>query len=334
MMRLTFSALIAVLHVSNTWAGNETFLTPEDMERARATLASGNFLAGGDSELACSSESRREERPLDRVYDANVLRHWPGGIVPYKFISNTFTNNAKDVIAQAIAHIEQNSCIQIRPATPSDVHYVGMTNEPNGCYASLGFSEGKGFQNQHHTYNLSPGGCDVYRDDFVFINWINIESGKEHNFFKTRSPTTPASVPICNSGPTSSGPDFSGCTTSSVTDTYGFAYDYQSVMHYSKTAFAVSNSVQTITPIPTASVTVGNNVGMSPLDISKLNAAYNCPNRSPSSSCDMSLIGTMGTLDQSTAMDGCEIFITVPVGHTIEFFFTDFNVIDVKMHGI
>ncbi|XP_059095194.1 hatching enzyme 1.2-like [Tigriopus californicus] len=217
---------------------------------------------------------------------------------------------------------------------------------PMGCYASLGFSEGKGFQNQHHTYNLAPGGCDYVstavheflhilgasheqtrpdRDDFVFINWTNIESGKEHNFFKTRSPTTPASVPICNSGPTSSGPDFFGCTTSSVTDTYGFDYDYQSVMHYSKTAFAVSNSVQTITPIPTASVTVGNNVGMSPLDISKLNAAYNCPNRSPSSSCDMSLIGTMGTLDQSTAMDGCEIFITVPVGHTIEFFFTDFN---------
>ncbi|TRY78695.1 hypothetical protein TCAL_15287 [Tigriopus californicus] len=243
---------------------------------------------------------------MDRVYDANVLRHWPGGIVPYKFISTTFTKIAKDVIAQAIAHIEQNSCIQIRPATPSD-------------YVSTAVHEFL------HILGASHEQTRPDRDDFVFINWTNIESGKEHNFFKTRSPTTPASVPICNSGPTSSGPDFFGCTTSSVTDTYGFDYDYQSVMHYSKTAFAVSNSVQTITPIPTASVTVGNNVGMSPLDISKLNAAYNCPNRSPSSSCDMSLIGTMGTLDQSTAMDGCEIFITVPVGHTIEFFFTDFN---------
>lgn len=141
--------------------GNQTFLTHEDMERARANLASGNFLVAEGSELACTAESRREQGALDRNYESDVLRHWPGGIVPYKFISTTLSNNAKSVIAQAIAHIEQNSCIQIRPATASDVHYVGITDDSNGCYASLGFYESKGFNNDHHTYNLAPGGCDV-----------------------------------------------------------------------------------------------------------------------------------------------------------------------------
>ncbi|KAI4896031.1 hypothetical protein NFI96_006152 [Prochilodus magdalenae] len=51
--------------------------------------------------------------------------------------------------------------------------------------------------------------------------------------------------------------------------------DYSSVMHYGKTAFSI-NGLDTITPIPDASVQIGQRVDLSAIDILRINTLYKC----------------------------------------------------------
>ena len=81
------------------------------------------------------------------------------------------------------------------------------------------------------------------RDDYVEIVWDNIEIGKQNNFIKHETSTS-----------------------------YGFPYDYASVMHYSDKAFS-HNGERTIVPKdPTAKI--GQREKMSDTDIQKLNKKY------------------------------------------------------------
>ena len=61
----------------------------------------------------------------------------------------------------------------------------------------------------------------IFRDDWVKINWENIEPGYYGNFFKY--------------------------TEEEVTG-FGVDYDYDSAMHYSRTGFSI-NGEDTITPL-------------------------------------------------------------------------------------
>uniref|UniRef100_A0A667XDI2 Metalloendopeptidase n=1 Tax=Myripristis murdjan TaxID=586833 RepID=A0A667XDI2_9TELE len=53
-------------------------------------------------------------------------------------------------------------------------------------------------------------------------------------------------------------------------------YDYSSVMHYGRTAFASQFGKETITPIPDPSVPIGQRQGMSDIDIRRINTLYKC----------------------------------------------------------
>ena len=83
------------------------------------------------------------------------------------------------------------------------------------------------------------------RDQYVTINWDNIDSEQQHNF------------EICT-----------GC------DNQDTPYDYESVMHYGPTAFALNPSINTIdTP---NGEDIGQRNGFSDLDIIGLNKLYPC----------------------------------------------------------
>jgi hypothetical protein len=58
-------------------------------------------------------------------------------------------------------------------------------------------------------------------------------------------------------------------------DTLGLSYDYDSVMHYSKTAFS-RNGNPTLLPIRDTSAVIGQRHGFSRLDIEKVNTLYRC----------------------------------------------------------
>jgi len=83
------------------------------------------------------------------------------------------------------------------------------------------------------------------RDDFVTINWENIQDGKEHNFNKY---------------------------TAAEVDPHGVVYDYGSIMHYSSKAFAEDPNIDTI--IAPESVSIGQREKLSPNDKMKINNMY------------------------------------------------------------
>ena len=86
------------------------------------------------------------------------------------------------------------------------------------------------------------------RDEYIRINWDNIEPGMEYNFDKY------------------SWNDIQNLDV---------AYDYGSVMHYGTHAFARGYG-PTISPRNSSATIIGQRHGLSPLDIEKINRLYEC----------------------------------------------------------
>ncbi len=61
---------------------------------------------------------------------------------------------------------------------------------------------------------------------------------------------------------------------SEFVSTQGIEYDYESVMHYPRTAFVAEAGKQTITPIKETTVTIGQRSGLSQSDINHVKALY------------------------------------------------------------
>nr|CAD7410160.1 unnamed protein product [Timema cristinae] len=88
------------------------------------------------------------------------------------------------------------------------------------------------------------------RDTYIKIAWQNIQSGMEVNF-KAR--------------------------LSSEAQTFGFPYDYGSVMHYRATAFSKDGNSATIVPSDNDELfKIGQREKASTIDLAKLNKLYNC----------------------------------------------------------
>uniref|UniRef100_A0A672N8H6 Metalloendopeptidase n=1 Tax=Sinocyclocheilus grahami TaxID=75366 RepID=A0A672N8H6_SINGR len=84
------------------------------------------------------------------------------------------------------------------------------------------------------------------RDQYVKINWEYIPTEKASNF------------QIRN------------------TNNQNTTYDYGSIMHYGKIAFTTQAGKETITPIPDATVAIGQRQDLSKLDILRINKLYGC----------------------------------------------------------
>ncbi|XP_023284970.1 meprin A subunit beta-like [Seriola lalandi dorsalis] len=90
--------------------------------------------------------------------------------------------------------------------------------------------------------------------------WDRIKTGKEHNFKKHND---------------------------TVSSALGVPYDYGSVMHYSKTSFNIGSEPTIVTKIPHFKDVIGQMMGFSSSDLTKLNRLYNCTKSSSFvDSCD------------------------------------------------
>ncbi|WP_255294263.1 M12 family metallopeptidase [Bacillus toyonensis] len=176
---------------------------------------------------------------------------WPGGIIPYR-IDASLTNQQR--VTDAIFHWENRTFIRFVPQT-TETNYV--TFRPStSCSSQIGMQGGQQFINLGndcstgntiheigHTVGLYHEQSREDRNNFVRINWDNIEVGKEDNFDQA--------IP--------------------VSDDYG-PYDYGSIMHYG-THFFSKNDLPTIEPL-TPGVTIGQRDGLSKGDIATVYSLY------------------------------------------------------------
>ncbi|CAD7089231.1 unnamed protein product [Hermetia illucens] len=200
--------------------------------------------------------------PPGRNGITNTNQRWTNKIVYYD-ISPSFTGPEKNYIIGAINAIQAASCVRFERRSNQN-NYVYVTRENSGCWSYVGMIGGR------QDLNLQANGCVYHgtavheflhalgfhhqqsassRDNYVSIEWGNVQSGTEHNFDKYSS--------------------------SQVTD-FGFGYDYESIMHYDQYAFS-KNGGRTITTHNAAYQNViGNRNDLSHFDIQKLRAMYNC----------------------------------------------------------
>ena len=180
---------------------------------------------------------------------------WDGSIIPFELPNNL---RAKEDILRAIVHINKNTNLALIPRTNQE-DYVKFID--NGfCESYIGRQKGRqdisvtggcGFGAAVHEIIHAAGFWHEQsrkdRDQYVNIFWKNIPSKEVHNF-----------------------------QSYIEKDDYGIDignYDYASIMHYEKDAFAIDKSKPTILP-KDLTIPIGNRSGLSAGDIAGINMMY------------------------------------------------------------
>ena len=164
----------------------------------------------------------------------------------------------------AIEEYHNKTCIRWVPKT-NEASFVSIVNGATGCWSFVGKQGGKQLVNfdttrpciQHyvivhelaHALGLIHEQSRFDRDNFVNVLWPNIQPGFQHNFKKYDR---------------------------EVLSTLKQPYDFDSVMHYPNNAFAKLPSLHTLEAKGSSDRRLGNQDGLSPYDVMKLRAAYQC----------------------------------------------------------
>ncbi|CAF1376643.1 unnamed protein product, partial [Adineta steineri] len=200
------------------------------------------------------------------VGEAAQEARWTNGIVPYVIKSGDFNAEQEAVILKSMRRLEQivainnKLCIQFRPKISTDQHFTTIKTGI-GCTSTVG-------QNWYSTKELTLGNGCIHegtimhellhtlgfwheqsrpdRDNYVTIEYANVEPGLEHAFNKY---------------------------TTSV-DTLGTPYDYESLMHYGSHDFS-SNGKPTIVP-KNSTAKIGQGHSLSRIDILEVQLYYQC----------------------------------------------------------
>ncbi|OWA53446.1 putative Embryonic protein UVS.2 [Hypsibius exemplaris] len=197
---------------------------------------------------------------------------WKGLVIPFAF-SKTFLNerDRMQVVLDAIEVFQNATCLTFVQRT-TETQYLQIFADLGGCYSYIGkqlanppdfkgqrvglninhcFKDGKSGIAQHeimHAIGFYHEQSRLDRDEYVDINWSNIEPDNKAQFQKYINTTA-----------------------------FGEPYDFGSVLHYGMYDFAIDPTVWTIRPKEKyRGQEIGQRDGLSATDIRKINKMYNC----------------------------------------------------------
>ena len=215
----------------------------------------GDIVLGSVAEM--ETVKQQVENPPPDSEAAVVLSgsqfRWPDGVVIFR-IDASLPNRQR--VTDAIQHWEANTNIRFRQRT-TEANFVTFV-PGGGCSSQVGMRGGEQFitlgancttgntiHEIGHTVALWHEQSREDRDNFVTINRANIQAGLEHNFDQH------------------------------ITDGDDIGrYDYGSIMHYPRNAFAINPAIDTITPKPNPNVAIGQRDALSAGDIAAINSIY------------------------------------------------------------
>ncbi|XP_069805665.1 embryonic protein UVS.2-like [Dendropsophus ebraccatus] len=202
-------------------------------------------------------------KPGRSAVKCNGSCFWPKSadgmvLLPYSFGSK-YNNQENNLFKTSMDEYEALTCVRLVPRT-TEKDYLNIVSS-KGCVAYVGrLGEGQmlGVDSNgcmyrgiiQHEINHALGFYHEHmrsdRDDYVTIRYQYISAADRGNFNKADS------------------------------NNLGLEYDYGSVMHYDKYEFTNTTGQPTIMPKPNPNVPIGQRVGISPLDVAKINRLYQC----------------------------------------------------------
>eukprot|EP00058_Branchiostoma_floridae_P026512 XP_002612003.1 hypothetical protein BRAFLDRAFT_86962 [Branchiostoma floridae] len=206
-------------------------------------------------------------RTMTRNAIRDVTEIWTSRIIPFVIKTDDYSCTEVELIREAMEEYHLRTCLQFvsRTNQPDYIHikkntgcrsYVGVQGGEqevsfgNGCmHKGIMMHElmhAVGFWHEHSRSD---------RDEWVAINWDNVQDGQEQNFIKH---------------------------SQTEVDTLGAPYDYGSIMHYSASSFSKSGLPTIVARNPTDE-TLGQRDGFSTTDVQKINQLYSCHCHGPGS---------------------------------------------------
>lgn len=211
-----------------------------------------------------NSSTRRK-----RAIKKDPASRWTNAIVPFSY-DKRLSQNAKVQIRKAIKHWKRHTCINFRKKRAGDKDYIHFVAE-DGCWSSVGRQGGE--------QKIGVGnGCEYFG---TIIHEIGHAMGMWHEQSRTDRDIY---VKVIKDNIEPKYKDQFSKMNSSVMDSMGYAYDYESIMHYGS-KFFTKNKKHTLRirkPGRDVGVRIGQRKRLSYLDIAQIRAMYNC-NKIPAS---------------------------------------------------
>lgn len=248
----------------------------------------------GDIVLGTVDEVSAAPTGLEGIGITGQQFRWPQGVIPFR-IDSGLANQQR--VHDAIAHWEANTILRFRTrTTESDFitfrsgggcsSHVGRQGGQQFITLGSGCSTGNTIHEMGHAIGLWHEQSREDRDNFVTIDFSNVEAAKRHNF------------------------------NQHVTDGDDIGqYDYGSIMHYSAFAFAIDSSRPTVlAPVP-----IGQRTGLSAGDMRAVATLYPVTLRLVSLECVRQEDFT-GTDEPYLRVDGNRVWgpVNLGAGQTVD----------------
>jgi len=231
-------------------------------------IINGLAILEGDIVLGTQAQAQAWNTVGNKSFNSNMAPRsviisgdrfrWINNLVPFQFDMNV-PDQVREMVFDAIDHWEDNTSMTFIERNNDNAtefpDFVNIVSDEFACWSFVGRRGGSQDLNVvaacefgatvhefGHAIGLWHEQSREDRDNFVQINWDNIEDGREHNFNQH-----------INDG-----------------DDMG-EYDYGSIMHYGAFDFS-DNNLPTITTLEPAFI--GQRNGLSPLDIASIIENY------------------------------------------------------------